>query len=221
MLRIANSPWRQSASTAGASLGAPAFTGKPVVSAAPRFPSSAGTAVASEGASASEVVSTGASVESELVKADLFVPTGVLVGSLARPYLVTFNPGLCSSITVPGPGGAKNGGGGGKVDALALWYSVTDLANRPPCKALHVFTTDSCSGKAAGKVFNDGRGMMRPFKLLPSVKSVRCVIYNICQWAKCQAHSNSLPSHLALSCATAVLRELLQTPASGERSLCR
>ncbi|CAI5957783.1 unnamed protein product [Closterium sp. NIES-64] len=126
-----------------------------------------------------------AAAASDVVPAEVRVGTVVLVGSLAQPEPVYFDYNRC----VPAPEIAKgaSSGGGGMADVL-VWWDV--FSERTMCNAVQLFASPDCSGAPAAKYQNTA--YMSTFKMGASVKSIRCVLDNICRKAKCPKNSTCI-----------------------------
>ncbi|CAI5460734.1 unnamed protein product [Closterium sp. Yama58-4] len=171
-----------------------------------------------------------AAAASNLIRRYVRMGTVMLLGSLAQPRSVRFDFERCVLVpkavhvhqvaNVDGGGGAVDalegtvsggagGGGGGEVDALVWWdvFLGDPFFDRTVCDAVQLFASPDCSGAAVAKYQNTVYHTrdMSAFMMGASVKSIRCVVDDICSRVKCPQHS-TLPSLLALSCATSVLR---------------
>ncbi|CAI6007385.1 unnamed protein product [Closterium sp. NIES-65] len=136
----------------------------------------------------------------EVVPAKLRVGTVVLVGSLAQPNYVDFDWARCvpvpqgasASIDGGASGGASargvRGASGGAGDAV-VWWDVFGGGDRTVCNAVQLFASPDCSGAVAASFKYTGEYLFRTTKIRPSVKSIRCVLDNICSRAQCPKHS--------------------------------
>ncbi|CAI6007375.1 unnamed protein product [Closterium sp. NIES-65] len=165
---------RRGSDSAGASTGAGEMTDRGVRETTTRGPSAASETAANE-----------------TVPAEVRVGSVVLLGSLAQPSSVSFDSARCMSV--PEVGGTTNGSA---VDAL-VWWDV--FSNRPVCNAVQLFESPDCSGTAAEEhLYNL---YMSVTKVNPSVKSIRCVLDNICGRVKCPEHSTCINTNDRLEVA--------------------
>ncbi|GJP31287.1 hypothetical protein CLOM_g3325 [Closterium sp. NIES-68] len=126
-----------------------------------------------------------------VVDAELPVGTVVLLGSLTQPTAIYFDWARCMSLP-------ESAGGSGVADALVWWNVFSEW--RTVCDAVHFFPSRDCTGEPADK--QTFTGFMSVTKMAPSVKSIRCVLGNICEHAKCPAHSTCIKTsdHREVGC---------------------
>ncbi|CAI5953969.1 unnamed protein product [Closterium sp. NIES-65] len=126
-----------------------------------------------------------AAAASDVVPAEVRVGTVVLVGSLAQPEPVYFDYNRC--VPVPEIAKGASSGGGGMADVL-VWWDV--FSERTMCNAVQLFASPDCSGAPTAKYQNTW--YMSALKMGASVKSIRCVLDNICRKAKCPKNSTCI-----------------------------
>ncbi|CAI7733989.1 unnamed protein product [Closterium sp. NIES-53] len=157
-----------------------------------------------------------ATAATDLVRLYVRMGTVMLLGSLEQPRSVRFDFERCVSVpeaaSASGGSGAGGGGvggssggasGGGAVDALVWWdvFLGDVFFDRTVCDAVQLFASPDCSGAAAAKYQNTGyqnTGEMSAFKMDTSVKSIRCVLDDICSRVKCPEHSTCIKTNDSL-----------------------
>ncbi|CAI6005044.1 unnamed protein product [Closterium sp. NIES-64] len=122
---------------------------------------------------------------SVVVPAELRVGTVVVGGSLVKPKPIYFFD-RCMII----PEIALVASGGGKADLLVWWDVFGDYTT---CDAVQLFASFDCSGTPAAEYQNTA--YMSPITTDPSVKSIRCVLDNICSRATCPEHSTCVKTN--------------------------
>ncbi|CAI7781740.1 unnamed protein product [Closterium sp. NIES-53] len=122
-----------------------------------------------------------------VVPAELRLGTVVLGGSLVKPKPIYFHRNRCV-FTPEIARGARSSGG--KADVL-VWWDV--FGDHTTCDAVQLFASPDCSGTPAAKYQNTA--YMSAIKTDASVKSIRCVLNNICRRATCPEHSTCVKTN--------------------------